>query len=196
MPFLFQIQFAGGLILAKIIQWQGEGAFQDEVVGESHYQAAVRSLAGGQKRKRVTARLICERDNPYDAHAVKVEIDGQVVGHLPRERARLHRQRLARLNETGSAVECDAVIVAGFEGACGVWLDLPVTVRGQNTQPADARVEVQPTTPTVKPRRDWLPVFVVLLAAFGLGLLTNSALLGLVGFFGLIGLGVLRVTGR
>jgi len=113
-----------------ILIWKGEGAFQDEVVGESHYQPALKRIAAGEKRKRVMARLVCEPENQYDKDAVRVDVDGKTVGHLPRERAKLHHQRLKRLNQPTAIVECEAVIVTGSQGISGVFLDLPFTVRG------------------------------------------------------------------
>jgi hypothetical protein len=39
----------------------------------------------------VSARLVPEADNPYDDHAVRVEIVGRKVGHLSRADARRYR---------------------------------------------------------------------------------------------------------
>jgi hypothetical protein len=136
------------------LRWKGEGAFQDEVVGESHYQAALKKLAHGEKRRREIACLIPEQNNKYDANAVRVEIGGNTVGHLPQDRAKLHRERLARLNQQSAIVECDAVIVTGSQGISGVYLDLPFTVRGDGTarstdealKPADSTASDMTTT--------------------------------------------------
>lgn len=106
------------------LKWKGEGAFQDEVVGESHCQGALKQLAHGEQRRREIASLIPEQDNKYDANAVRVEIGGKTVGHLPQDRARLHRERLARLNQQSAVVECDAVLVTGPQGIIGVYLEV------------------------------------------------------------------------
>ena len=111
--------------MAKVLRWSGDGDFPAGVVGESHYQKDLKRLAGGERRKQTTARLICESNNEYDPKAVRVEIDGKTVGHLSREDARAHRKKLAALSQAGAIVEVPAVIVTGSEGVCGVYLDLP-----------------------------------------------------------------------
>src|SRR5205823_865644 len=59
-----------------------------EVVGESHYLAALKSITGrrGMERVRhpVTAALVREPDNRYDAEAIAIWINGQHVGYLSR----------------------------------------------------------------------------------------------------------------
>lgn len=62
-----------------------------EVVGELAYQSALWRLCGGTVGERVrhdiVAVLVSEPANPYDANAVAVQVDGQVVGYLPRATA-------------------------------------------------------------------------------------------------------------
>ena len=111
--------------MADVIRWTGTGDCDVSVVGESYYQDNLKSIAGGVKRKKAIARLVCENDNRYDKNAVKVEIDGAQVGHLPRGLAPVHRRRLQELKQPGAIVECEAVVVTGQEGAIGVYLDLP-----------------------------------------------------------------------
>jgi hypothetical protein len=111
--------------MANVLRLSGTGAYQDEVVGESHYQKDLKRLAGKERRKNVAARLTCEDDNPYDKKAVRVSIEGKTVGYLPKEEARPYRQQLAAMGQAGATVECEAVIVTGKDGACGVYLDLP-----------------------------------------------------------------------
>ena len=51
-----------------------------QVVGESNYQSAVRTLRAGQPM-----RLVHEPNNPYDQRAVSVRTTrGKIVGYLPR----------------------------------------------------------------------------------------------------------------
>jgi hypothetical protein len=61
------------------------------VAGESHYQDALRAIAGAsdepQVRHATEAALVPEPDNPHDPNAVRVEIDGRYVGYLPRAEA-------------------------------------------------------------------------------------------------------------
>ena len=70
----------------------GPGTFEIEVVGESHYQEALVQICGGRSEESArfvtTAVLVLDDDNPYDAKAVRVEIDGHAVGHMSRENAR------------------------------------------------------------------------------------------------------------
>ena len=60
-----------------------------EVVGESYYQENLWRLVGPRwpderVRHHVYAVLIAEDDNPYDANAVAVWVQGLKVGHLSR----------------------------------------------------------------------------------------------------------------
>jgi hypothetical protein len=110
--------------MANVLHWNGGGSFDGEVVGESHYQADLKRLSGGERRKNTTAQLVCESNNQHDKNAVKVEIAGKTVGHLSREDAIAHRNRLQALKQGGAIVECPAVIVTGGNGACGVYLDV------------------------------------------------------------------------
>ncbi|SDK83686.1 hypothetical protein SAMN05428985_106299 [Nocardioides sp. YR527] len=43
-------------------------------------------------RETSTARLVCETDNPYDANAVGVEINGHKVAYMSRDNAARFRQ--------------------------------------------------------------------------------------------------------
>ena len=110
--------------MAKIIQWQGDDTFEQEVVGEAHYQETLRKLAGGERRKYTTARLVCESDNKFDAQSVRVEIGGKTIGHLSRDDARAHRVLLRKSRQTGALVELPAVIVTGERGVSGVYLSV------------------------------------------------------------------------
>ena len=104
-----------------------------EVVGESYYQEALEKICGGKCRegheKEMPALIVREKDNPYDANAIKVTIDGMKVGHLNRMMA----ERLApALDARGiSQIEGVALIVGGWDrgekdqGHFGVSLQLP-----------------------------------------------------------------------
>src|SRR5262245_58173778 len=65
------------------------------VVGESHYQPALRSICGAAEWEEVSfdciAVLVPDPSNPYDEMAVMVQIDASLVGHLSREDARAYR---------------------------------------------------------------------------------------------------------
>lgn len=113
--------------MAKVIRWQGDGTFDQEVVGESHYQEDLRRLAGGERRQQTTARLVCESNNQHDALAVRVEIGGKTIGHLSRNDARQFRVLLKAGRSEGAIVELPAVIVTGRDGVCGVYLSVTET---------------------------------------------------------------------
>lgn len=93
------------------------------VVGESHYQDALRALTRRQPPDGVfTARLVPEPDNPYDANAVAVcaDGDGSKVGYLSREVAKSYQARLARL---AAPVTCPARLTGMDAAMLGVVLD-------------------------------------------------------------------------
>lgn len=104
-----------------------------EVVGESHYQDDLWRLAGGFRAERircaVVAALIPEPDNPHDSNAVKVLIDGHLVGHLSREDAVVYLPGLGRLMASHqSPIALTGQIVGGGHredglGMLGVFLD-------------------------------------------------------------------------
>lgn len=119
----------------ELVELRGNGEYALEIVGESHYQNALEDICGPRKEKgenkKVEAFLHLDDDNPYDNKAVRVQIDGKVVGHLSREVARLYRQQLKQGGHPRAIGTCDAVIRGGWErkgkkGNYGVWLDIPV----------------------------------------------------------------------
>ena len=96
------------------------------VAGESHYQEALRAIAGdGEVRHDTEAHLIPEPENEYDPDAVRVEIDGSKVGYLPRDLAPAWGPRLAELASRRRVGACEATIVGGADTALGVFLRLP-----------------------------------------------------------------------
>ncbi len=96
------------------------------VAGESHYQEALRALAGkGDARLATEARLIPEQENEHDPNAVRVEIDGRKVGYLPRSLAPAWGPRLAELGARHRVGGCEATIVGPADGTLGVFLRLP-----------------------------------------------------------------------
>lgn len=104
-----------------------------EVVGESHYQEDLWHLAGGfsvdRVRCAVTAVLLPEPDNPHDSNAVKVLIEGHLVGHLSREDAAVYLPGLRRLMalHTGAIALTGRIVGGGPRddglGMLGVFLD-------------------------------------------------------------------------
>ena len=103
-----------------------DGPVDLEVVGESFYQENLWKLAGGRRnpeervRVPVCAVLVPETDNPHDANAVAVRIDGRKVGHLSREDARQYQPGLLALQrEHGMPVALPGVIAGGGMRADG-----------------------------------------------------------------------------
>jgi hypothetical protein len=95
-----------------------------EVVGESHYQGALWRLCGGTLGDEVLcdiiAVLVPEPTNPYDPNAICVQIDGAVVGYLPRERAREYLPGLKRaMSSHQSHIALHGVIAGGGHRADG-----------------------------------------------------------------------------
>jgi hypothetical protein len=89
-----------------------------EVVGESFHQPDLWRLAGarpGGDRVLVDicAVLVAEDDNPYDADAVAVWVDGLQVGHLSRENAQLYRPGLLAQQEAQGMPIALAGVIAG-----------------------------------------------------------------------------------
>lgn len=97
------------------------GGFNTEVVGEASYKRHLRNVYGpGEGRKHFDARLDPEPSNPHDPNAIRVSIDGDTVGYLPRASAKRYGKKYGTRTQT-----CSAVIVSR-EGGHGVWLDLDV----------------------------------------------------------------------
>ena len=94
------------------------------VAGESHYQDALHEITQDEQRLETTAALIPEPTNPHDPNAVKVEIDGKLVGYLPRQAAIDYGPLVKEPAERGRTAVCEAMI-AGRGGVLGVFLKLP-----------------------------------------------------------------------
>ncbi len=89
-----------------------------EVVGESHYQDHLWAVVGGYRRERVRcetqAVLEPEPDNAWDGNAVKVLIDGGLVGYLSREDAAAYVPGLrALLRQHSGPVALKGQVVGG-----------------------------------------------------------------------------------
>lgn len=101
------------------------------VAGESHYQEALRALAGahGEEQVRIEAEamLVPEPDNPHDPNAVMVAIHGRLVGYLPRRAAAAYAPMLHAVATRGRTAACEAMIAGrgGEDAVLGVFLRLP-----------------------------------------------------------------------
>ena len=112
----------------------GDGRFRIDVVGESNYQEALETAAGGRRPKgvnqTVTAQLAMEDDNPYDSKAVAVRIDGAKVGYLSRDDARRFREEGGELLASAQRILCRGRVRGGWSrgprdrGHFGVTLDI------------------------------------------------------------------------
>ena len=108
--------------------------FGREVVGESHYQPALRQAVEFSPSGYVTVWLEREPDNEYDANAIRVYLpSGETVGYLPREVAKSYRGAFLACESRGVQAQCRARMAGGEEtGALfwkrrkyiGIWLSL------------------------------------------------------------------------
>lgn len=103
-----------------------------KVVGESHYQEALRRIAGRQAGDGFSldgklARLVPEPDNPYDHLAVRIEIEGEKVGYLSRGGARRYCKRIMAMIDDGEEpiVFCWMGCTGGENPNIGVRLRFP-----------------------------------------------------------------------
>jgi hypothetical protein len=106
------------------------------VVGESHYQPALRRAAHGVcagtdfgQHLPVVATLVPEPDNPHDPYAVRVDVvtggRAETVGYLPRYTARTYQRPLLALRDHGSIGTCPGRITGGGAGrSYGIYLHL------------------------------------------------------------------------
>lgn len=111
----------------------GLKSFPLDVVGESHYQDALRQIAGGYRRDSqtlaVTAAIALDPDNQFDPHAVRVEIDGQTVGFIPAKQA--HRVGGFMRDQGVDSAGVEAQVRGGWrtnqydQGHFGVRLKMP-----------------------------------------------------------------------
>jgi hypothetical protein len=106
------------------------------VVGESHYQPALRRAARGAsagtdpvQHLPALATLVPEPDNSYDPYAVRVDVvtggRSETVGYLSRSTARTYQRPLLALCDQGSIGTCPARITGGGAGrSYGIYLHL------------------------------------------------------------------------
>ena len=113
-------------ILDGRLEVTGCGQFAIDVVGESHYQPALAAIVAKPRfaQKTCDAVLIMEDENRHDSNAVRVEIDRQVVGYLPRKTAIVFRQAIAEKGFGHVESVCRAQIRGGGDAYYGVWLDI------------------------------------------------------------------------
>lgn len=94
--------------LTEFELWSKGGWPRVEVAGEFYHQAEIRSLlppmlADGSVEIESTAHLIPEPANRHDRNAVRVEVEGRLIGYLPKEVAPAYGPVLGALMERGLA---------------------------------------------------------------------------------------------
>lgn len=103
---------------AIAFDWPALGDYDFEVVGESHYQGALQSLAGDHGNrspdKECQAVIIPEDNNRYDKNAIRIDIDGRTIGYLSRDDAPRFRRRLGAKKIGIQPTRCNAMIVGGY----------------------------------------------------------------------------------
>lgn len=100
--------------------------FGQEIVGESHYQDAIKDIAArlNGNGRLVQATLCLEDDNEHDKNAVAVRISGLTVGYLSREAARKYR-KMGKKERLPNEAKCPAMIAGGTDGKYfGIWLGI------------------------------------------------------------------------
>jgi hypothetical protein len=110
----------------QMIILDGDNTFQIEVVGESHYRANLRRIAGPCDNDDVevvkTGYLVPEPRNQHDPNAMRVDVDQLQVGYLTRPAAAQLSPVLRKLHLVAVQVQ---VKITAFEGAdnYSVWVD-------------------------------------------------------------------------
>ncbi len=94
-----------------------DGTRKLSVVGESHYQEALKRISGapatGEHGYECVALLVLEPDNPHDPKAVMVQVDGECVGYLSRHNAQRFGPRVSKMVKAGEPPICMAFIGRG-----------------------------------------------------------------------------------
>lgn len=121
----------GEVVTGRAPDWSRyDNCMRVSVSGESHYQDALIRVSkcpddGGEHGYECSARLVLEPDNQYDKFAVKIMVDGEHVGYLPRGTAKRFGPRLRSLAASGKPAICMAYIGRQDGAPLGVNLRLP-----------------------------------------------------------------------
>ena len=128
------------------------GVYDVIVVGVSFCQKALEKICDGRREEgiegHVQAKIIPYDDNPYDSHAVRIEIEGEIVGHLSRKAALIWRSKMISDGFSGE-MSCPAKIAwdrNSFKaGSYGVWLDIDLTLPDSTPERQSASNVLVPT---------------------------------------------------
>lgn len=89
-----------------------------DIVGESHYQDALESIAGPKCEDGydlpVEIELRREPDNPYDSDAIMCLIDGKLVGYINREDTHRLQPLLQKAERQGRKAQMAGRIAGGW----------------------------------------------------------------------------------
>lgn len=127
---------------------QGTGKYSFPIVGESFYQRALDGIAGPKNPAGVDmttiASVVLDDFNRHDNKAVRVEIDGQVIGHFSKENARKYRDWLKSHGINNATCAANARITGGWqrgsgEGDYGVSLDFVMSKEPLVLQPEQGK---------------------------------------------------------
>ncbi|MDX9944268.1 MAG: hypothetical protein RBS35_05665 [Azonexus sp.] len=113
--------------IQQVGEIEGDGDFEQEVVGESNYQKDLRQILKRLGSRRVCkALLYLEDENKYDSQAVCVFVDKRRVGYLSRVDAREFRKDLKAKGIVSGGYSCNAKLFGGTKEkpSIGVWLDI------------------------------------------------------------------------
>lgn len=140
------------------------GLYDQQVVGESHYQEYLAQLASEHDDNEIDAvQLFLEDHNPYDSNAVAVSVEEEDVGHLPKQDALRYRQKLKALGHPVAIGVCRGRLIGGYQlesgmrASFGIVLDLDIDdlvvddfVSAKTDQAA--KKKLQPTPPAKPPQ--------------------------------------------
>jgi hypothetical protein len=129
----------------------GDGRFGFVVVGTSHFQGILESIAGGRRTDGThypcAALILPPSDNPHSKHGVAVQIHGQIVGYLADDAAVDFVDALKRTGYERAA--CEAVIVGGWDrgpndrGTFGVRLNAYLPFKFESADQWERRLRSQ-----------------------------------------------------
>lgn len=136
------------------------------VVGESHYQDALRLAAGGraagdefEEHIAVTVALVPEPENPWDGNAVRVDVAVgslmRTVGYLPGDIAPEYQPELLALRGMGIAGTCAGRIAGGGRKSYGIYLHLASPRDIRVARGAEDAVVAESGDGVVLLRNDW-----------------------------------------
>lgn len=154
------VRFESSYIEPYPLQVQGESYYRKNLEDVSNYMGE----AEGVNADDFIAQLILDDANEFDpGNAVRIEIDGKIVGHLTTPAAKKYRKRLAELGLSDMIGECYASIKGGFikrstgeQADFGVRLDLDIETFKQyvphpvQPTPAPEPIQAAATAPAIE----------------------------------------------